>query len=92
MLSYDKNLCTKAMIYDILALGRHDPLEKIDDFDTNGTTINHLNNGSVENSLFNEELRLIDDIFEDTKLIIRDFLSTVRIVYWIMKYSHEFMY
>lgn len=68
------------MIYDILALGRHDPLEKIDYFDRNGTTVNRLNVDLVENSIFDEELRLTDNIFEDVKLIMTNFLSTVRIL------------
>lgn len=72
------------MIYHILALERHDPLEKID-LDTNGTTIDRSNDCLVENSLFDEELRLTDNILEEVKLIMRNFLSTVRIVYWIVK-------
>ncbi|XP_071581304.1 uncharacterized protein Swt1 [Temnothorax nylanderi] len=77
LLSYDKNLCTKAMIYNILALGRNDPLEKIDYLDTSGIMVNNLNDGPVEKSLFNDELRLTDDIFEDAKLIVKNFLSTI---------------
>lgn len=76
LLSYDKNLCTKAMIYNIIALGRNDPLEKIDPLDEDGA-VNRLNNSSVENFLFNEHLHLVDDIFEDTKLIMKNFLSTI---------------
>ncbi|KOX69394.1 Transcriptional protein SWT1, partial [Melipona quadrifasciata] len=30
LLSYDVNLCNKAMIHDIVTLGRNDPIEKID--------------------------------------------------------------
>lgn len=74
------------MIYNILALGRHDPLEKIDYFNMDDTVVNRLNDGPVENSVFNEELRLTDDIFEDTKLIMKNFLSTVCIVCWIINY------
>ncbi|KYN17127.1 Uncharacterized protein C1orf26 like protein [Trachymyrmex cornetzi] len=76
LLSYDKNLCTKAMIYNILALGRHDSLEKIDDLDTDAV-VNRLNNDPDERSILMEESHLTDDIFEDTKLIMRNFLSTI---------------
>ncbi|XP_012060914.1 PREDICTED: transcriptional protein SWT1 [Atta cephalotes] len=76
LLSYDKNLCTKAMIYNILALGRHDPLEKIDDLDMDAV-VNRLNDDPDERSIFMEESHLTDDIFENTKLIMRNFLSTI---------------
>ncbi|XP_011053812.1 PREDICTED: transcriptional protein SWT1 [Acromyrmex echinatior] len=76
LLSYDKNLCTKAMIYNILALGRHDPLEKIDDLDTDAA-VNRLSDDPDERSIFVEESHLTDDIFEDTKLIMKNFLSTI---------------
>lgn len=85
LLSYDKNLCNKAMIYNILALGRNDPLEKIDYYNMNDTVINHLNDSRpIENSVFNDELNLTDDVFEDTKATMKDFLSTVCIIYWIL--------
>ncbi|XP_039309297.1 transcriptional protein SWT1-like, partial [Solenopsis invicta] len=78
LLSYDKNLCTKAMIYNIRALGRNDPLENIDDLNTNSyRVINRLNEVSVENSVFNEELHFSDDFFENIKLILTNFLSTI---------------
>ncbi|XP_011863191.1 PREDICTED: transcriptional protein SWT1-like [Vollenhovia emeryi] len=77
LLSYDKNLCTKTMIYNILALGRHDPLEKIENFESENKIINPLNGDSVENSVFHEELRLTDDVFEDIKLIMKNFLSAI---------------
>ncbi|XP_011641920.1 transcriptional protein SWT1 isoform X1 [Pogonomyrmex barbatus] len=76
LLSYDKNLCTKAMIYNILSLGREDPLEKIDFFNVNNTVTNDLN-GPIKNSIFTEELRLTDDIFENIKTIMKNFLSTI---------------
>ncbi|XP_018338067.1 PREDICTED: transcriptional protein SWT1 isoform X2 [Trachymyrmex septentrionalis] len=76
ILSYDKNLCTKAMIYNILALGRHDPLEKIDDLDMDAV-VNRLSGDPDERSIFMEESHLTDDIFEDIKLIMRNFLSTI---------------
>ncbi|XP_012541968.1 transcriptional protein SWT1 [Monomorium pharaonis] len=85
LLSFDKNLCTKAMIYNIRALGRNDPLEKIDNVDWDNTVDNYLNKDRpVEHSIFNEELRLSDDIFEDTKSIMKNFLSTI-----IMKQMSE---
>lgn len=65
------------MIYNILALGRYDPLEKIDHINIDSAAVNHFNNGPVGNVLFNEELHLTDDIFEDIKLILKNFLSTV---------------
>ena len=71
------------MIYNILALGRHDPLEKIDDLDMDAV-VNRLNDDPDERSIFMEESHLTDDIFENTKLIMRNFLSTVCILYWIM--------
>lgn len=75
-----------------MPLGRHDSLEKIDYFDTNHTIVNNFNNGPVENSSFNEELRLADDVFEDLKLTMTNFLSTVCVVYWIMKYQFSQVY
>ncbi|KAL6442894.1 hypothetical protein ACFW04_002740 [Cataglyphis niger] len=77
LLSYDKNLCNKAMIYNILALGRNDPLEKIDYYDMNDRVVNHLNNGPIEDSVFNNELHFTDDVFENTKAIMKNFLSTI---------------
>lgn len=71
------------MIYNVLALGRHDPLDKIDDFDMDAV-VNRLSDDHDEKSVFMEESHLTDDIFEDTKLIMRNFLSTVCIVHWIM--------
>ncbi|KAM0732746.1 Transcriptional protein SWT1 [Formica fusca] len=77
LLSYDKNLCNKAMVYNILALGRNDPLEKIDYYDMNDRVVNHLNNGPIEESVFNNELHFTDDIFENTKATMKNFLSTI---------------
>jgi len=74
------------MIYDILALGRRDSLEKIDCLDMNDVAVNCLNDGPVKDTLFNEELRLTDDIFEDIKLIMKNFLSTVYIVHYLINY------
>ncbi|XP_070164450.1 transcriptional protein SWT1 [Polyergus mexicanus] len=77
LLSYDKNLCNKAMVYNILALGRNDPLEKIDYYDVNDKIVNHLNNDPIEESVFNNELHFTDDIFENTKATMKNFLSTI---------------
>ncbi|XP_029173016.1 transcriptional protein SWT1 [Nylanderia fulva] len=77
LLSYDKNLCNKAMIYNILALGRNDPLEKIDYYNVNDKVINYLTDGLITDSFFNDELRLADDVFEDTKMTMKDFLSII---------------
>lgn len=77
LLSYDKNLCNKAMIYNILALGRNDPLEKIDYYNVNDKVINQLTDSPIKDSSFNDELRLSDDIFEDIKMTMKDFLSTI---------------
>lgn len=67
------------MIYDIVALGRHDPLEKID-MNASDKTVNFLTNGPVEYSHLNEELHLSDDIFEDAKAVVKKFLSAVCII------------
>lgn len=71
------------MIYNILALGRNDPLEKIDYYNMNDRVINHLTDGPIEYSSFNDELHLTDDVFEDTKATMKNFLSTVCIICWI---------
>lgn len=68
------------MVYNILALGRRDPLEKINLINIADKVTNHLTNDSNEHSLFTEELLLADSIFEDTKALIKDFLSFVCIV------------
>lgn len=72
------------MVYNILALGRNDPLEKIDYYNMSDRVINYLSDGPTENSVFNDELHLTDDIFEETKAAMKDFLSTVCIIYWIL--------
>ncbi|XP_012232697.1 transcriptional protein SWT1 [Linepithema humile] len=77
LLSYDKNLCTKTMVYNILALGRNDPLEKINYINMDDRATNYLTNGPNETSLFTEESLLTDNVFEDTKTLMKDFLSTI---------------
>lgn len=75
------------MIYDIVTLGRNDPLEKVDYL--NATNVNkplsNSNNGNRERislnstSIMCEELQLSDEIYEDIKSVIRDFLTVVSI-------------
>lgn len=65
-----------------MVLGRNDPLEKIDYYNTNDRAVNYLNDSPIENSIINDELRWTDDIFEDTKATVKDFLSIVCIIYW----------
>lgn len=75
------------MVYDIATLGRNDPLEKVDYL--NATNVNkplsNSNNGNRESfslnstSIMCEELQLSDEIYEDIKSVIRDFLIVVSI-------------
>lgn len=69
------------MVYNILALGRHDPLDKINCTNINDRITNHLTAGLNETSLLTEELLLTDNIFEDVKTLMKDFLSTVCIAH-----------
>ncbi|XP_026299733.1 transcriptional protein SWT1 [Apis mellifera] len=85
LLSYDINLCNKAMIYDIITLGKTDPFEKIDYLNAS----NHVNRSFSSSNKSNEslnldstsilcqELYLSDEIYEDIKSIIRDFLTVI---------------
>ncbi|XP_043502228.1 transcriptional protein SWT1-like isoform X2 [Polistes fuscatus] len=86
LLSYDKNLCNKAMISDILALGRDDPLEKIDYIFSNKNTI--LNFHDISNprmqdessqviSAFQEELRYFNELYEEVESVMQEFLSVI---------------
>ncbi|XP_011135656.1 transcriptional protein SWT1 isoform X2 [Harpegnathos saltator] len=77
LLSYDKNLCTKAMIHCITAVGRHDSLETLDNLNTSDETVNPLSNKVTQCSLLSEELRFSDEFFEDAKLIMKDLFSTI---------------
>ncbi|CAK9829010.1 Transcriptional protein SWT1 [Anthophora retusa] len=86
LLSYDVNLCNKAMIYDIATLGRNDPLEKIDYLNASNYVNETLSTSSSENrerpsfgsvSTLSQELSLSDEILEDAKSIIRDFLTVI---------------
>ncbi|KAK9300843.1 hypothetical protein QLX08_006557 [Tetragonisca angustula] len=84
LLSYDVNLCNKAMIHDIVTLGRNDPIEKIDYL--NATNMNQSfsvfndedqERFSLSSTILSEELQLSNEIYEDIKSIIRDFLTVV---------------
>lgn len=86
LLSYDVNLCNKAMIHDIVTLGRNDPIEKIDYL--NATNMNQslsVSNDedqerfSLNSTILSEELKLSNEIYEDIKSIMRDFLTVVSI-------------
>ncbi|XP_035728903.1 transcriptional protein SWT1-like isoform X2 [Vespa mandarinia] len=86
LLSYDKNLCNKAMIYDIVALGRDDPLEKIDYiFATNNKNLSlhdmcfekTQGEGSQILSAFQEELRYSNELFEEIQSMIKELLSAI---------------
>ncbi|XP_043514152.1 transcriptional protein SWT1 isoform X4 [Frieseomelitta varia] len=84
LLSYDVNLCNKAMIHDIVTLGRNDPIEKIDYL--NATNMNQslsVSNDedqerfSLSSTILSEELQLSNEIYEDIKSVIRDFLTVI---------------
>ncbi|EZA48629.1 hypothetical protein DMN91_012249 [Ooceraea biroi] len=60
LLSYDINLCNKAMIHNIDTLEHGGSLEK-----------------TVDSTVLTEELDLTDDVFEDTKAVMKNFLSTI---------------
>lgn len=68
------------MVHNILALGRDDPFEKIDYLSKSYERINPMTDASVEHSILNEELILVDGILEDTKATMRNFLSAVCII------------
>nr|XP_050861601.1 transcriptional protein SWT1-like isoform X5 [Vespula vulgaris] len=83
LLSYDKNLCNKAMIYDIVALGRDDPLEKIDSINNKNLSFHDIycqkmqGESSQSFSAFQEELRYSNELFEEVESIIKEFLSVI---------------
>ncbi|CAL7939993.1 unnamed protein product [Xylocopa violacea] len=84
LLSYDVNLCNKAMIYDIVTLGRNDPFEKIDYLNASSyLNESQSNSGNRERlslnstSILSEEQSLSDEIYEDIKSIVRDFLAVI---------------
>ncbi|XP_078040802.1 swt1 RNA endoribonuclease isoform X2 [Augochlora pura] len=93
LLSYDTNLCTKAMIYDITALGRNDPFEKIDYLNALNYTNNlsfSLNEQSKDRlsldavSTLNSKQYILNEIFDETKNVMRDFLTVI-----VSKEMHE---
>ncbi|XP_020291164.1 transcriptional protein SWT1-like [Pseudomyrmex gracilis] len=84
LLSYDKNLCTKAMLHNMVIVERKDTLDKIDTIiKPDNETISQSNpsssviNNNSYSSLFSEELRLADNIFVNIKAVMKDFLSTI---------------
>lgn len=87
LLSYDINLCNKAMIYDIITLGKTDPFEKVDYLNASNYVNRSFSSSNKSNENFNldstsilcQELYLSDEIYEDIKSIIRDFLTVVNI-------------
>ncbi|XP_058790584.1 transcriptional protein SWT1-like isoform X2 [Phymastichus coffea] len=84
LLSYDKNLCTKAMIHDIITLGRDEPLEKIfflkaaetKDFLSNSLHT-HIEEKAEDVTIAQKEIMETDDIIEEAKAIIKSVLSEV---------------
>lgn len=76
------------MVYDIMTLGRNDPFEKIDYL--NAT--NYVNKSSSESneqdtgrlslnsvSILNQKQCVADEILDDAKNVIRDFLTVASI-------------
>lgn len=83
LLSYDKNLCTKAMINDIVSLGRDDHFEKIEFMridnpcDTSFSASFHTDDNDNTRTALEEELLIAEDIFEKVKDQLRVFLSPI---------------
>ncbi|KAK2581146.1 hypothetical protein KPH14_007955 [Odynerus spinipes] len=86
LLSYDKNLCNKAMIYDIIALGKDDPLEKIDYLASGDNTnlsfhdiyFQETQGRESENmSTLQKELHCSDELFEDVQSTVQECLSVI---------------
>lgn len=77
------------MIYDILALGRDDPLEKIDSITNKNLCFHDIycqkmqGESSQSFSAFQEEIRYSNELFEEVESIIKEFLSVVRICVYI---------
>ncbi|XP_044014421.1 transcriptional protein SWT1 [Aphidius gifuensis] len=87
LLSYDKNLCNKAMIHDIVTLGKNDPLEKIDYINICDAQDESLLSASLNNS-YNErldvtitaiqkELILAGEIYDEIQEILTEFLTVI---------------
>lgn len=86
LLSYDKNLCNKAMIHDIVALGRDDPLEKIDYLSSNSNANFSFHDIYFQDaqkpeseilSTLQEELHISDELYEDVQSTIKECLSVI---------------
>lgn len=86
LLSYDKNLCNKAMVHDVATLGRNDPLEKVDYLNASENQSEsslrfHLQDDedqlsdSVSN--LNEELRISGEILDELKTVLKSFLCVI---------------
>ncbi|XP_015127152.1 uncharacterized protein LOC107048489 [Diachasma alloeum] len=86
LLSYDKNLCNKAMIYDVVTLGKNDPLEKVDyliasEYRSESLLTSHLNqngnNPRRPTTTYIKELSIAENIFEEIKAVLKDFLTVI---------------
>ncbi|XP_076286282.1 swt1 RNA endoribonuclease [Lasioglossum baleicum] len=84
LMSYDINLCNKAMIYDIATLGRNDPLEKIDYLNATNCTnslsssLNERNKDGLSlDPILNEERHIPNEIFNDVKMTMKEFLTVI---------------
>ncbi|XP_074101582.1 swt1 RNA endoribonuclease isoform X2 [Cotesia typhae] len=79
LLSYDKNLCNKAMIHDVISLGKNDPLEKVDylkesEIKKQFSLADSLKDVEQEEKA---ELLLAEELFEDLKTTLTSFMSVV---------------
>ncbi|KAK0177029.1 hypothetical protein PV328_001119 [Microctonus aethiopoides] len=86
LLSYDRNLCNKAMIHDIMTLGRDDNFEKIDlitEFDSkneSNSVINLKNTGKNTEeleSLLTKELAISEELYEEITSVLTSFLTII---------------
>ncbi|XP_012287331.1 transcriptional protein SWT1 [Orussus abietinus] len=77
LLSYDQNLCNKAMIYDLITLGKQDPLEKIDFLSASNKEERTWQASDEPEDSEENELLLTDDIFEETKAVLKSFLTKI---------------
>ncbi|KAK0180589.1 hypothetical protein PV327_002956 [Microctonus hyperodae] len=86
LLSYDRNLCNKAMIHDIMALGRDDSFEKIDlitEFDSKNesNSIISLRNNDKDSeeleSLLTKELAISEELYEEITSVLTSFLTII---------------
>lgn len=84
LLSYDKNLCTKAMLHDIPTIGRDDPWEKMfwlkaaetRDFLSNSLHA-HIEEKAEDVTLLQKEMLEAEDVMEEAKAILKLVLSEV---------------